>query len=420
VIIGMDWLSDHKSKIICHEKVVRLPLLDSKVLRVLGEKPEEKIRKLMRAKAKEKKQKEIVVVRDFPDVFLDDLSGLPPVKEIEFWIEGVVETTQGTPRQRFHSTKIIALGSTGSQYIFKIDLRHGYHQLRVHEDDILKTAFRTRYGHFEFTVIPFGLTNAPAEEHERHLGLVLELLKKEKLHAKFSKCEFWLQEVQFLGHVINGDGFISTLVRLRLLRIRKPLELHLSDYDCEIRYHPGKENVVADALSRKDGLEEAIDESRGLQKGLDEMVEVRNDGVLYNLDRIWVLLKGDAEVGEGHLIELELVQEIIEKILQIKDRLVRDRQKSCADKRRKPLEFSVSDYVLLKLSLWKGVVRFEKIGKLALGSGSRFDMAYPKDWIWRIGVSWSRDHHIELVSFVVFGECRHGYVVSFLMDKAYW
>nr|GEZ52271.1 reverse transcriptase domain-containing protein [Tanacetum cinerariifolium] len=76
-----------------------------------------------------------------------------------------------------------------------------------------------------------------------------------------------------------------------------------------------------------------------------------------------------AEVGEGHLIELELVQEIIEKILQIKDRLkvVRDRQKSCADKRRKPLEFSVSDYVLLKLSLWKGVVRFEKIGKLALG-----------------------------------------------------
>nr|GFD05631.1 putative reverse transcriptase domain-containing protein [Tanacetum cinerariifolium] len=83
----MDWLSDHKSKIICHEKVVRLPLLDGKVLRVLGEKPEEKIRKLIRAKAKEKKQKEIVVVRDFPDVFLDDLSGLPPVKEIEFWIE---------------------------------------------------------------------------------------------------------------------------------------------------------------------------------------------------------------------------------------------------------------------------------------------------------------------------------------------
>ncbi|GKE94948.1 putative reverse transcriptase domain-containing protein, partial [Tanacetum coccineum] len=87
-------------------------------------------------------------------------------------------------------------------------LRSGYHQLRVHEDDIPKTAFRTRYGHFEITVMPFGLTNAPTtrEEHEVHLGLVLELLKKEKLYAKFSKCEFWLQEIQFLRHVINGDG----------------------------------------------------------------------------------------------------------------------------------------------------------------------------------------------------------------------
>ncbi|GJW06784.1 putative reverse transcriptase domain-containing protein [Tanacetum coccineum] len=126
----------------------------------------------------------------------------------------------------------------GSQFFSKIDLRSGYHQLRVHEDDIPKTAFRTRYGHFEFTVMPFGLTNAPAvfmdlmnrvcrpyldkfvivfiddiliysktrEEHVEHLRLVLELLKKEKLYAKFSKCEFWLREVQFLRHVINGNG----------------------------------------------------------------------------------------------------------------------------------------------------------------------------------------------------------------------
>ncbi|GJY01594.1 hypothetical protein Tco_0359746 [Tanacetum coccineum] len=77
----------------------------------------------------------------------------------------------------------------------------------VHDDDIPKTVFRNRYRHFEFTVMLFGLTNAPAtwEEHEAHLGLVLELLKKEKLYAKFSKCEFWLREVQFLGHLINGN-----------------------------------------------------------------------------------------------------------------------------------------------------------------------------------------------------------------------
>ncbi|GJR54368.1 putative reverse transcriptase domain-containing protein [Tanacetum coccineum] len=129
-------------------------------------------------------------------------------------------------------------GSFRACYISKIDLRSGYHQLRVHEDGIPKTAFRTRYGHFEFTVMPFGLTNAPAvfmdlmkwvckpyldkfvivfiddilicsktkEEHEVHLKLVLELLRKEKLYAKFSKCEFWLQEVHFLGHVVNQSG----------------------------------------------------------------------------------------------------------------------------------------------------------------------------------------------------------------------
>ncbi|GJS06404.1 putative reverse transcriptase domain-containing protein [Tanacetum coccineum] len=114
----------------------------------------------------------------------------------------------------------------GSQYFSKIDLRSGYHQLRVHEDDIPKTAFKTRYGHFEFTVMPFGLTNEPAtkEEHEMHLGLILELLKKEKLYAKFSKCEFWLQEVQFLGHVINRDGYYCRFIK-NFSKIAKPLTI---------------------------------------------------------------------------------------------------------------------------------------------------------------------------------------------------
>ncbi|GJR17694.1 putative reverse transcriptase domain-containing protein [Tanacetum coccineum] len=126
----------------------------------------------------------------------------------------------------------------GSSVYSKIDLRSGYHQLRVREEDIPKTAFRTRYGHYEFQVMPFGLTNAPAvfmdlmnrvckpyldkfvivfiddiliylknkQEHEEHLKLILELLKKEELYAKFSKCEFWIPKVQFLGHVIDSEG----------------------------------------------------------------------------------------------------------------------------------------------------------------------------------------------------------------------
>nr|GEX60007.1 putative reverse transcriptase domain-containing protein [Tanacetum cinerariifolium] len=87
IVTGMDWLSDHKAKIICHEKVVRIPQLDGKVLRVLGERPKQKVRLLLSAKTSDKKQGEIIVVRDFPEVFVDDLSGLPPVREIEFQSE---------------------------------------------------------------------------------------------------------------------------------------------------------------------------------------------------------------------------------------------------------------------------------------------------------------------------------------------
>ncbi|GKD60757.1 putative reverse transcriptase domain-containing protein [Tanacetum coccineum] len=87
VIIGMDWLSNFKAEIICHDKVVRIPLSDDKVLTVVGKRPDEKARLLMSVKASDKKKEEIIVVRDFPKVFPDDLSGLPPIREIEFRIE---------------------------------------------------------------------------------------------------------------------------------------------------------------------------------------------------------------------------------------------------------------------------------------------------------------------------------------------
>ncbi|GKE27016.1 putative reverse transcriptase domain-containing protein, partial [Tanacetum coccineum] len=238
IMTGMDWFSAHKAEIICHEKVVMIPLLDGKVLRILGEKPEEKMRQLMSAKANKKKQEEIVVVRNFPKVFLDDLFGLSLVREIEFRIELIPGATPVAKSPYHLAPSELEELSRQLKELQEKDLRSRYHQLRVHEDDIPKTTFKTRYGHFECIVMPFGLTNAPTvfidlmnrvcrpyldkfvivfiddvliysktrEEHEAHLGLVLELLKKEKLYAKFSKCEFWLKEVQFLGHVINDNG----------------------------------------------------------------------------------------------------------------------------------------------------------------------------------------------------------------------
>ena len=126
----------------------------------------------------------------------------------------------------------------GVQVYPKIDLRTGYHQLRVREADIPKTTFRKRYKPFEFTVMPFRLTNAPAafmdlmhrvfqpyidqfvvvvvddiliyskseEEHEGHLRIVLQVLKDHQLYVKFSKCEFWLTKVKFLRHVVSASG----------------------------------------------------------------------------------------------------------------------------------------------------------------------------------------------------------------------
>ena len=137
----------------------------------------------------------------------------------------------------------------GASVFSKIDLRSGYHQIRVKAEDIQKTTFRTRYGHYEYQVMHFGVTNALAifidymnrifhpfldqfvvifiddiliysktfEEHEEHLRIVLQILKEKKLYAKLSKCEFWLEEVKFLGHVISNKGVLVDLTKVEAI-----------------------------------------------------------------------------------------------------------------------------------------------------------------------------------------------------------
>ncbi|GJZ59230.1 putative reverse transcriptase domain-containing protein [Tanacetum coccineum] len=245
VVIGMDWLSKYHARIIYDEKVIHIPINgETLIIRV------------MEKKSYEKRLEDIPIVREFPEVFHKDLRGLPPVRQVEFQIDLIPGTTPvaRTPyrlapsEMQELSNQLQELADRGFDDLFdqlqgssvysKIDLRSGYHQLRVRDEDIPKTAFRTRYGHYEFQVMPFGLTNAPAvfmdlmnrvckpyldkfvivfiddiliysrnkEEHANHLRIILELLKKEKLYAKFSKCDFWIHIVQFLGHLIDSQG----------------------------------------------------------------------------------------------------------------------------------------------------------------------------------------------------------------------
>ncbi|GKA35898.1 putative reverse transcriptase domain-containing protein [Tanacetum coccineum] len=208
VIIVMDWFANHHAVIVCNEKIVRILYGD-----------------------------EVLIVQE-------ELLGLPPARQVEFQIDLIPGATpEHEPpdcEESISTSRINDLFDQlqGSSVYSKIDLRSGYHQLRVRDEDILKTVFRTRYGHYEFQVMSFGLTNAPAvfmdlmnrvckpyldkfmiifiddiliyskseEEHAEHLKLILEWLKKEELYAKFSKCEFWLSKVQFLGHVIENEG----------------------------------------------------------------------------------------------------------------------------------------------------------------------------------------------------------------------
>ncbi|GJS14707.1 putative reverse transcriptase domain-containing protein [Tanacetum coccineum] len=707
VIIGMDWLAKYHAVIVCAEKIVRIPFGD-KILIVRGDgssnkhgtrlniisctKAQEYLTKGCHVflanitatkdedKSKEKRLEDVPVVQEFPEVFPEDLPGIPPTRQVEFRIDLVPGATPvarapyrlapsemkelaeqlqeltdkgfirpssspwGAPvlfvkkkdgsfrmcidyrelnkltvKNRYPLPRIDDLFDQlqGSSIYSKIDLRSGYHQLRVREEDIPKTAFRTRYGHYEFQVMSFGLTNAPAvfmdlmnrvckpyldkfvivfiddiliyskskKEHEEHLRQILKLLKKEELYAKFSKCEFWISRVQFLGHVIDCRGIHVDPAKIESIKDwaspKTPTEIHqflglagyyrrfiegfskiaktmtkltqkgvkfdwgdkqeaafqllkqklcsapilalpegsedfiaycdaskkglgavlmqrekkelnmrqrhwlelLSDYDCEIRYHPGKANVVADALSRKEReplrtearkLENIkkedvggilVENSKDLKKHRTEKLEPRTDGTMCLNGRSWLPCYGDlrtvimheshkskysihlgsdkmsrpkhqrpsvcyvppeipqwkwdnimmdfvtklpnssqgydtiwvivdrltnyhasikaapfealygrkcrspvcwAEVGQVQLTGPELVQETTERIIQIKQRIqtARDRQKSYADLKHKPMEFQVGDKVMLKVSPWKGVVRFGKRGKL--------------------------------------------------------
>ncbi|GKD10826.1 putative reverse transcriptase domain-containing protein [Tanacetum coccineum] len=392
VIIRMDWLVERDAIIIYGKKVVRIPC-GNKTLIVEGDKGVSRLKVISCIKARkyiergcrlfvahmiEKKSKEkcledVPVIRDILEVFLGDLPGLPPPQQVEFRID-LIPGAAPVAHALYHlaPSEMKELSRQLQELLEK-----GFIRLSSSPWGALVT----RYGYYEFQVMPFGLTNAPAvfmdlmnrvckpyldkfmvvfiddiliysknkEENGEHLKIILKLLKKEQLYAKFSKCDFWLEYVQFLGHVIDNKGIHVDSAKVEAVRnwatpttptensikslkwvkeskafqllkqklcsapilafpegtedfvaycdasfkgfravlmqrekviayascqlkpheenymihdlelgVVKELNMRqrcwielLSDYDCEIRYHPGKGNVVADALSRK-------------------------------------------------------------------------------------------------------------------------------------------------------------------------
>ncbi|KAL0551316.1 hypothetical protein IC582_010402 [Cucumis melo] len=321
VILGMDWLAANHASIDCSRKEVTFnpPSMASFKFKGGGSKSLPQVISAIRASkllsqgtwgilasVVDTREADVSlssepVVRDYPDVFPEELPGLPPHREVEFAIElepGTVpisrapyrmapaelkelkvqlqelldkgfirpsvspwgapvlfvkkkdgsmrlcidyrELNKVTVKNRYPLPRIDDLFDQlqGATVFSKIDLRSGYHQLRIKDEDVPKTAFRSRYGHYEFIVMSFGLTNAPEvfmdlmnrvfrefldtfvivfiddiliyskteAEHEEHLRMVLQTLRDNKLYAKFSKCEFWLKQVSFLGHVVSKAG----------------------------------------------------------------------------------------------------------------------------------------------------------------------------------------------------------------------
>ncbi|XP_042451745.1 uncharacterized protein LOC122036457 [Zingiber officinale] len=334
VILGMDWLVQHDAVIDCKQRTVRLKLPNEKLLifraasqiavphmismckarRMLSKGCEGLLVHIsVKSGTQRPSLEEVEIARDFSEVFPEDVTGLPPTREVEFGIQLVPGTTpvskapyrlaptemkelkgqlqelldkgfirpsvspwgapvlfvrkkDGTMRlcidyrelnrvtvkNKYPLPRIDDLFDQlqGATVFSKIYLRSGYHQMKVKEEDVHKTAFRTRYGHYEFLVMPFGLTNAPAtfmdlmnrvfhsyldqfvivfiddiliysrncQEHRLHLTTVLQTLKEHRLYAKFSKCDFWLNQIPFLGHIVSRNGIEVDPAKVEAIR----------------------------------------------------------------------------------------------------------------------------------------------------------------------------------------------------------
>ncbi|GJU74956.1 putative reverse transcriptase domain-containing protein [Tanacetum coccineum] len=355
VIIGIDWFSKYHALIDCAKKIVP---------HVTTKKTEDK--------SEEKRLEDVPIVRDFLEVFLEDLLCLPPTQQVEFQIDLMPSAApvERAPYQLAPS-KIKELSEKLQELSDKGFIRPTSSMRTRYSKDGIQDSVRSLQ--VPSYVIRFDeRTGGDEKEHEEHLRLILELLKKEELHAKFSKCEFWIPKVQFLGHVIDClvgyyrrfiEGFSKVAKPMTKLTQKKvafewgdkqdaafqtlkdklcsaPIlalpqgaenfiiyydashkglgavlmqnEKLLSDYDCEIHYHPGKANIVADTLSQPQieahKPENIKNEDMGgmIRKDIPkERLEPRADRTLYLNGRSWLPCYGDLRTVIMHEVKAE-------------------------------------------------------------------------------------------------------------------
>ncbi|GKC65933.1 putative reverse transcriptase domain-containing protein, partial [Tanacetum coccineum] len=262
-------LSQNKVVIVYHEKVVEIPLEGSGILRVQGERTLGVAKALMNAKVDEPKVGDISVVQDFVDVFPKDLSGLPTQRQVEFRIDLIPG-----------ATPIVK-----SPYrLAPLEMQELSGQLQ--ELELNKLTVKNRD--------PLPRIDELFDQLQVHLRLVLELLRKEKLYAKFSKCEFWLQEVHFLGHVVNQSGIHVDLSYYRrfisnLSKIAKPLtsltqknQKYMWGVEQEEAFQTLKNNLYdAPIFLLPDGVEDFVVYSDASNQGLGYVLMQRNKVIAY-------------------------------------------------------------------------------------------------------------------------------------------
>ncbi|GJU43100.1 putative reverse transcriptase domain-containing protein [Tanacetum coccineum] len=367
----MDWLSKNKAVVVCHEKVVEIPIEDGGILRVHGERTLGVAKALMNAKVDEPRISDIPVVQDYTDVFPEDLLGLPPQRQVKFRIDlvpGATPVAKSPYRlapsemqelfvqlQELQDKGFIRPSHSpwGAPVLF-VKKKDGSFRMCIDHRELNKLIVKNRYplpriddlfdqlrGVYPFLKIDFRsgrfviifiddilAYSKSKEEHNVHLKLVLETLRKEKLYAKVSKYEFGLEE----AHVVNHnhpqtDGQSERMIQTLEDIIRACVIDFGGSYQLSIWCAPFE--VLYGRKCRSPVL--------------------------------WAEIRGSSLIGP------ELVQETIDKVVLVKEKpkAARDRQKSYVDYRRKPLEFEVGNRVLLKVTPWKGVVRFGEKGKLA-------------------------------------------------------